>query len=232
MVLLLAGAIQQCYAADSLRAAGDNYPIEVRSFNKERLMEYARDKHFQYKQGKGQLNWWARFWSWVWYNIRRVFEGMRIGNGTWTVLKYVLLIIAIGFLVFIALKLAGVDVIKVIAGKSAKTTIPYTEGTDNIHEIDFDIAIDEAIAAKNYKLAVRLLYLKSLKYLSNAQLIDWHIEKTNADYVHELVNATQYKSFNQLTYQFEYIWYGDFPIDAQRFQQINELFLELKKQLP
>lgn len=229
---MLTGAVQYGHAANKIvTTATDSSNVQVRSFDKEKLAEYAKDKNFRYQETKEQLNGWQKFWSWVWYNMRRLFSGWHINDTAGLIFKYLLLTIAIGFLVFIILKLAGVDVVKIMTGKSAKTALPYTESIDNIHEIDFDKAIEEAVLAKNYRLAVRLSYLRCLKYLSDARLIDWHIEKTNADYVRELTNAPQYKVFNLLTYQFEYVWYGDFPINEQRFQQVNELFLELKKQL-
>jgi hypothetical protein len=34
-----------------------------------------------------------------------------------------------------------------------------------------------------------------------------------------------------LTRQFEYIWYGDFFIDGQAFQNINGLFQDFKQML-
>lgn len=233
VVLLLWGATQQVFASGSSAAAApDSNVVHVRNFNQEQLAAYAKDRHFQYRENKEHFNWWQRFWSWVWYNLRKIFDGIRIGHGTWNVLKYALLMVAIAFIVFLALKLAGVDLIKVITGKSTKTDLPYTEVTEDIHEINFEGEIEKAMSARNYRLAVRLLYLRSLKYLSDAHLIEWHIEKTNEDYLRELAGAPQHNLFSMLTHQFEYVWYGDFPVDAQKFQRINELFLKLKTQLP
>jgi hypothetical protein len=64
-------------------------------------------------------------------------------------------------------------------GKSSSSKKRVNELNENIHEIDYDQDIKEAIAAGNYSLAVRLLYLQTLKTLSDNALIKWNINKTN-----------------------------------------------------
>jgi hypothetical protein len=118
-----------------------------------------------------------------------------------------------------------------LLGKSRKTPLAYTESTENIHEINFDEEIEKAIASHNYRLAVRLLYLRSLKQLSDNGLIQWQPEKTNSVYVYELNNPSVRQSFVSLTRQFEYVWYGGFNIDGAAFGNINQLFQNFKKQL-
>lgn len=116
--------------------------------------------------------------------------------------------------------------------KDAKQVpIPYSESLENIHEISFDQEIEKAMAQHNYKLAVRLLYLRSLKQLSDAGLIHWQTDKTNSAYLNEIADSAQRQSFSILTIQFEYVWYGDFPVDGRSFQNIYTLFQDFKKML-
>jgi hypothetical protein len=132
-------------------------------------------------------------------------------------------------LVFLALKLAGIDLLHVFRRKSTGASFPYQESLENIHEINFDDELEKAIAQQNYRLGVRLLYLKCLKQLSDADLIKWQIDKTNNAYINELTNPNQRQVFKTLTLQFEYIWYGEFAIDAPVFKNINTLFMDFKK---
>ena len=44
---------------------------------------------------------------------------------------------------------------------------------------------EEALAAGNFSLAVRLYYLQVIKTLSEQNAIAWSREKTNRDYLHE-----------------------------------------------
>ncbi len=101
--------------------------------------------------------------------------------------------------------------------KSLSANLPYSESLENIHEIDFDAEIEKAVSQHNYRLAVRMLYLKCLKQLSDATLIKWQPEKTNSAYINELNDVVKRTAFKLLTRQFEYVWYGEFAIDGSTF---------------
>jgi hypothetical protein len=146
-------------------------------------------------------------------------------------LKYLLIGGSIGFLVYIIFKSLGLDPIKLWRGEAAKVAVPYSESLEDIHGIDFDAEVEKALAHHNYRLAVRLLYLKCLKQLSDKNLIQWEIDKTNAAYLYELKNNEQRQIFSVLTNRFEYVWYGNFPINKQAFTDIDLLFQNFKKQL-
>ena len=115
--------------------------------------------------------------------------------------------------------------------KATTAPIPYSEFFEDINAINFDEEIENAIAKGNYRFAVRLLYLKCLKHLSNSGLIDWQIDKTNSAYISELKNQQQQDAFRMLTLQFEYVWYGEFLIDQQAFKTIDTSFRDFNKKV-
>jgi len=210
----------------------DSTVIKTRSFNNTALQEYAKQKDFIYTEAPPEgRSWWSRFWSWVWGLLERVFGKIFSGTASWFIFKTLLFILAALALAFIIFKILGIDVIQIIRGESKGVEIPYGESLENIHDINFDNEIENAISSRNYRLAVRLLYLRCLKQLSDAQLIHWQIDKTNAAYLTELGDTKYRQLFGVLTSQFEYIWYGDFPVDVQSFQNINALFADFKKGL-
>ncbi|RZK53770.1 MAG: DUF4129 domain-containing protein [Pedobacter sp.] len=145
-------------------------------------------------------------------------------------LKYAAIVLAVALIVFIVMKIFGLD-LKFLTGKSKTVDIPYEESLENIHEIDFEDHLENAINSGNYRLAVRLLYLKTLKHLTDRNLINWQPEKTNQTYVAELGNEVYKTDFAALTLQFEYIWYGDFYIDRDSFEPINQSFTQFNQQL-
>jgi hypothetical protein len=102
---------------------------------------------------------------------------------------------------------------------------------EDIHAIDFDRAIQDAIDTRNFRMAVRLLYLQSLKNLADRGLINWQLNKTNIAYVHELDNHEFQQTFRDLTFQFEINWYGDVPIDENEFGSVRDQFNRFKRQL-
>ncbi len=212
----------------------DSTKVQLREFNADSLKLYTKSNDFKYDDGVApEASLWSRFWHWFWNLLSRIFDGATFGHWPfYKFIEYALLIAAVGFLVYVVFKILGIDIVSLFTGRSKTIEIPYAESLENIHEINFDDEIEKAIASRNYRLAVRLLYLRSLKQLSDAQLIHWQIEKTNSAYINELSDSTQRQDFSLLTRQFEYVWYGDFFIDGQAFQNINTLFQDFKRLLP
>jgi len=209
----------------------DTSVIQVKHFDAKAITKYKADKDFNYTDGAGvgQESFWDRFWSWVWNKLFGWIGRTRYGA---TIFEYVLLAAGVFLLVFVIFKSLGIDPIGMMRGEAKKIELGYSESLENIHEINFDDEIEKAIAQNNYRLAVRLLYLKCLKQLSDTHLIHWQIDKTNAAYIHELSDPEQKQIFGIITRQFEYVWYGNFIIDKQAFGNINQLFQNFKKQLP
>ncbi len=210
----------------------DSSVVQIKHFDDAELTRLRQKPQFQYNSEPSGPSLWSRFWRWFWH----LFDGVDAPRGMgmrwlFIFLKYLFISLGVAAIVFIILKLAGVDIRGLIKRKSADASIPFTETLENIHEIDFDLNIDQAIAQHNYRLAVRLLYLKALKQLSDAQLINWQIDKTNAAYVNELTNPNQREAFAVLTRQFEFVWYGEFAINSQGFQNIKTLFSNFKQTL-
>ena len=105
------------------------------------------------------------------------------------------------------------------------------EGVTDIFQMDLDLDIQRAIDAKDYTLAVRLLYLQTLRALSDRNLIKYSHEKTNRDYLFQLGSTPYYKTFFRLTRSFDYTWYGQFPVSQDSFNAIRNDFSSFKQQL-
>lgn len=99
---------------------------------------------------------------------------------------------------------------------------------ENIKDINFDILISEALKDNNYRLATRYLYLKSLKLLTNKNIIDWHYDKTNSDYINEISDENIKMIFKRISYIYDYVWYGEFPIDETVYKKNQSDFEKLK----
>jgi hypothetical protein len=95
---------------------------------------------------------------------------------------------------------------------------------ENIHEADMDDYIRQAKDAKDFNLAVRLYYLAALKELSLRKLIKWKVDKTNGEYLREMRAQADYQEFRALTRIFEQSWYGNRPLDAEAFAELEPRF--------
>jgi hypothetical protein len=211
--------------------------VDVRHFNSSVLKSYRSKPEFNYKEAAADVSWWERFWRWFWDWMGNLFK-FGTGKGATTfwgvlfkALQIMLLVGGVAALIFFIFKAQGINLLGIFRKKTASAPIPYSEFFDDINAINFDEEIENAIAKANYRFAVRLLYLKCLKHLSNAGLIDWQIDKTNNAYISELQNQPQQDAFRMLTLQFEYVWYGEFLIDQQAFKTIDSFFRDFYGQV-
>jgi hypothetical protein len=105
------------------------------------------------------------------------------------------------------------------------------EMPEDIFAIQFQQEIDKALAQGNYRLAVRVHFLRLLRNLSDKNLIQYKQEKTNLDYLMELSSKTWYAEFFRLTRHFEYSWYGHFEVEEPTYRIIASEFNQFEKKL-
>jgi hypothetical protein len=104
--------------------------------------------------------------------------------------------------------------------------------TENLFDIDYESALKSAMAAGNYRLAIRLLYLQTLRDLALRNIIQYRQERTNSDYLMQLFHTSYYKDFFRLTRNFEYAWYGQFEVSPSAFERIRNEFASFKQRMP
>ncbi|MBK5269465.1 MAG: hypothetical protein JJE22_00495, partial [Bacteroidia bacterium] len=89
--------------------------------------------------------------------------------------------------------------------------------TEDIFTINYQKEIDHATQMGNYRLAVRLMFLRLLKELSEKNIIRYNQGKTNFDYLLQLQPTQYYKDFFRITRNYEYSWYGQFDIGEHAY---------------
>lgn len=106
-------------------------------------------------------------------------------------------------------------------------TLFYNENEENIEKIKVESFIElikKYENEANFQQSVRLYYLWILKIFSEENHIKWHIEKTNSDYIREITNPQLKSDFQQLSYLYNYVWYGKFTVDKAQYIQIKNQF--------
>lgn len=101
--------------------------------------------------------------------------------------------------------------------------VPYEVTADTIYGVDFDTDIRQAISQGNYKEAVRLVYLQTLRNLSDRELIFWELYKTPTEYIYELKEEDLRIPFRQLTNRFLEVRYGNFQATQRTYDQVSAL---------
>lgn len=203
-------------------APSDSAKITPSSFSEAQIDELKKDPDLQYKEIPTVAeSLWSRILAWISEFFTSLFEGAVTTN--WgRVISYVL---GIAVLVIVIMMLLKVNAFKVFySGDGA--TVQHNVIEENIHEMDFEKLIQQALDQKDYRKGVRLIFLFSLKMLSDKHLIDWEQGKTNHDYVDELKHAELKSGFNELSFYFDYAWYGNFAINAETFSKVQAVFSE------
>jgi hypothetical protein len=104
-------------------------------------------------------------------------------------------------------------------------------GSEIADHINFDELLNEALKQKNYNLAVRYLYLILLRRLNQKKIIDYSLGKTNFEYINEIKNNDILPQFKTATHNYEYAWYGQFPLDESSYRDIARDYKGLTEKL-
>lgn len=205
----------------------DSSSIEHRHFSESSINTYKNDSDYDYERkivkSESLL---SRFWRWFW-DLYDSFTSTPAGRTIKDIFLWTLFIGALAFFVYKVYTTNRVALFS--ANPQLKNT--YIIGEENIHEINFDPAIARAANEGNYRLAVRLYYLKNLKLLSDKELIDWQLNKTNTDYIRELAHTNYYQGFQKNTRAFEYAWYGNMPVSKEGYEIIKDQFITFQNSI-
>jgi len=220
---------------DELKDNYDDSIIERQTISENDLEEYANDRDFDYTDKKVEESSFSRFKRWL-SNILRQFWEAIFGSGTaegfiWFVFR-VLPYIVLGLLIFLLVRFFLKVNSNALVGKDkAQSTVNFSEEEQIIKNEDINSLISEAIKNKNYRLAIRYYYLLSLKLLSEASLITWQPQKTNADYINELTNSELKPDFQNITKIYDYVWYGEFDINELKYESLKLPFQSLNSNI-
>ncbi len=211
-------SLQSALFARDVPVKYDSSAVKLRIPSGEYIDHFKTDRNFIYEGAENPFqSWWQRIWYWFFHLIAGIFSN----NGFAPVFRYFFFILLLFFLIY---KIADSRYQNIFSRNRQKIAVRLNEVQENINEIDLDAEIKALLQQKKFRNAIRYLYLKLLKLLSQRSLIEWSPEKTNRDYMNEL-NGSHYQIlFEQLSRIYEYVWYGHFEPDNSQFEPINENF--------
>lgn len=180
------------------------------------------DYEYEVMEGEAE-NLVTRGLNWFFKSLGEIF-GVNIDPNTFVVLRYLIYGVLIIFTIYIVVKLLVSDHASGFFTKKAAKLAPRTVEEEHIENIALDPLINNALKDSNYRLAIRYMYLKTLKKLSGASKIVWDFEKTNQDYYNEIEDHTLKSSFKRISYLYEYVWYGEFALNETDFRSAQKDF--------
>ena len=206
----------------------DNTEIEVRTVPQETLDSLLSSGAFTYEQSApNPESLWSRIQRWLIQAIGYIMDN------PWASVIIRFIFIAIFAIVFIGLinQILGGNLSNAFKKTTSEEPFSLNIETSEFKNTDYDQLLDQALRKENYSNAVKILYLKALQQLSETELITWKADKTNHDYVREMVDHPGNKEFNQLTYFYEYIEYGDFSIDREGYDTVENIFSQFQHKI-
>ncbi|RSC92212.1 DUF4129 domain-containing protein [Tenacibaculum singaporense] len=208
----------------------DDTVIEQKKFDTQKIEEYKEKDEFIYIVEKREPTILEKIWDWLKRTVIKIlsyiFDDITPAVGFLRVVLKILPYVIAGLVLFFIIKFfLKVNAYNIIDGKKAKPIVHLSEEEELIKDKDLPKLIQKATSEGNYQLAVRYYYLLLLKKLSDKEFISWQQEKTNEDYIKELSSKKQlYTDFKELTYLYDYVWYGEFFIDKEKFIQAENNF--------
>jgi hypothetical protein len=213
---------------DSLIVQYDTSGVQLLNYDDSELNKYRNDKQFDYTEFVAKPGILAKIKKWINDQLISFFEslfgkakGIKYMELFFKYFSYAVLAVLIIFLLKFFLKLNYKDLIKV---PPTETKILFDQDEDILRKSDIDSLIENTINEGNFRLALRYYYLKMLKILEQKNHIKYVPEKTNFDYENEIKNSPFESMFRKFNFWYNYVWYGSYPIDAQKFGIISAEF--------
>lgn len=116
--------------------------------------------------------------------------------------------------------------------RSKLDTNDLEKPVENIESVDIQTLLDRASRDGNFKLAVRLYYLRLLKKLNEQGIISWKKDKTNREYLAELFARNfLFDEIRRLTLSYESVWYGDHSLQREAFRALSDHFEDIHQRI-
>ncbi len=186
---------------------------------------------FDYRTNNGEAqNLIGRFLRWL-INILGDAVGFNIDPATIKFIEYLIYVLMAVLAVYLLVKFFVGENLSTLFTRKSTAIVDLNLAEVHIENIDLDQLMKGALAKKDFRLAIRYQYLKMLKSLSQRNMIEWHFEKTNSDYEKELAKTKLRPMFAEVSYLYDYIWYGEQHIDETIYNAAQGKFLALNAQI-
>lgn len=184
------------------------------------LHQYRADEAYNYARElqAPELDWWDWLMSKIGEFLSDLFSIQ--GKGDFRIVIYI--VIALAFIALIAFILYRYQF--KLFGRAGKVTNENDE-EDNIYGVDFEAVYAKAMAQKDYYKAVRIVYLRTLRWLSDGNKISWQLYKTPTQYTREYLSV----EFERMTTAFMRVRYGNYQASEELVGLLIDLESKIKK---
>ena len=184
------------------------------------LHQYRADEAYNYARElqAPELDWWDWLMSKIGEFLSEIFNIQ--GKGDFRIVIYIILALAIIALIAFILYRYQFK----LFGRAGKVTNENDE-EDNIYGVDFEAVYAKAMAQKDYYKAVRIVYLRTLRRLSDGNKISWQLYKTPTQYTREFLSV----EFERMTTAFMRVRYGNYQASEELVKLMTDLESKIKE---
>lgn len=159
--------------------------------------------------------------------LQNIFNFLSSTTGK-VIMGSILLLIA-GFVVYKIL--AGKNLFRKAGAKVKNETAPQSDTTDDLHANDWERKMAAAYAEGDSRLAIRYGYLRVLQLLQEGNLINYRQDLPNIHYLRELKEAAVKDTFQQMSREYEWAWYGNYAVSPAAYAQYLNLLQTAKTKI-
>lgn len=143
-------------------------------------------------------------------------EAPTVSPNFWKVLLIVILSLLLIFIIYLILKNR-----KPIDKKLKMPPSDLEWNPEVITKTELELRLEKALSEKNYREGVRIYFTFILKELIRKNWIFWKNEKTNYDYILEMMGKPSINEFRESVRIYDLVWYGEYEINEAVFKQIE-----------
>lgn len=204
------------YTAHAQNSVSYNKKNEVRAVPDSVAERMKKEKDFAYANDMS-------YWKQEAPRKRNGLDRMLSALSNSTALKVMLYSMLIASIIYILYQVMVVNNFFIFSRGRRNKIAGNASDNESINE-NLDEKIKQAIDNRNYRHAIRFMYLNTLKVLSDNNLITLHAKSTNQDYIRQMYKHNNLGQFRQLTRIYEYVWYGEFDPTETQFGIIKTNF--------
>ena len=204
----------------------DSAFVVLKPFAKNFKKKYT-DAAFIYEFKTPEKNAWDRFKEWLANFFATIFsftDSKSAVNFVNILLKVIAILIVVAVIYMIVKAIMNKEGQWIFGRNSDRKIINHDEIEKNIHLVDFEKLIQKSLESDEKRLSIRYYYLWMLKKMSEKQIIEWDVEKTNSDYLYEIKDEALKEDFAYLSYLYNNIWYGEFELHENTFTKARNAF--------
>ncbi|AXY78276.1 DUF4129 domain-containing protein [Paraflavitalea soli] len=183
----------------------------VNKLKRDEAFAYANDSAYWTKKAKEPVKREKGFWDYFY----EFFSGSGVRTVTYIILGVIFVLIIYRIIVVNNLFMTA-------ASRRRKEGVQELE--NEIDDNDFDGKIQAAIQERDFRAAIRFMYLKSLRSLNDKGWIRYHAQGTNYEYISQVHPYGVGNEFRFLTHVYEYVWYGEFALSEEQFNRVHQNF--------